>query len=148
MSKITLVVPSFGPSSNVKYIIPLPELVVGLFITFTVLSITASLPALSLTLYVILYVPILFVFTFPSLLTFDVISPSHMSEALKPGSVQVFPKYILISLFPFKVICGAVLSSLVIFLLTVVLFPDESVTVYIISFSFFVIFTLSVKSLS
>ncbi len=88
MSNITFVVPLFGPSSNVKYIVPgLPSFSDDLLIILTVLFMVASFPALSLTVYVMVYLPILFVSTLPFCLMSFVISPSQLSIALAPCSL-------------------------------------------------------------
>ncbi len=56
-------------------------------ITFTVRVVDALFPAASLTLYVTVYVPGVFVFTVPDVTILDVKSPSILSVAVAPSSL-------------------------------------------------------------
>ena len=69
ISKIILVVPSCGPSSKVRYIVPFFGGSTMLIVLFS----SASLFALSFTLYFISYTPALFISTFFSIITLLVI---------------------------------------------------------------------------
>ena len=59
--------------------------------TRTVLEIEVVLFALSDTLYSIVYVPAVEVSTVPEIVIEEVISPSTSSDAVAPGSVNVYP---------------------------------------------------------
>ncbi len=114
-----------GPSSNVKYIIP----VVAFSLTITFLSSVAVFPFESVTVYFTIYVPSFDVSTSPEILmSFDT-SPSLLSVAVAPCSVYLFPVIILTTDAPFNFITGAVVSIILTYLTVSALFPDESVTV-------------------
>jgi len=87
-----------GPSSNVKYIIP----VVAFSLTITFLSSVAVFPFESVTVYFTIYVPSFDVSTSPEILmSFDT-SPSLLSIAVNPGSSNFFPYCKLYSVSPFN----------------------------------------------
>ena len=87
------------------------------------------LPALSVALYLSVYVPAAPVLTDPSTLIVLDISSSQLSIALAPGSLKLeFTITYTVSL-PSKVTTGASLSSLIYFLVTFPLLPLLSLTV-------------------
>jgi hypothetical protein len=65
-------------------------------LTITVLDTEAILPSASETEYTIVYVPSVAVLTVPEDVREEVKSPSILSEAVAPGSVNVLPNSIFI----------------------------------------------------
>ena len=159
ISNILGVIDDDGPSSNVRYIIPLflPVLLselllwfvvelllvfvaelllvfeftltISFFTTVTVLVFLAWFPLLSLTVYIIAYSPVLVVSTFPVITILSLKSPSISSVAFAPCSLYFEFNSMLNFALPFNVISGGSLSTNFIVLATVALFLELSSTV-------------------
>lgn len=113
-----------GTAGSVTFLITeLPE--AGLFFTSTVLvTSVASFPDASETLYVTIYVPIVFVSTGFTVTMLNVKSPSILSKAVAPASVYALPLYIDTGDVPVSVITGNVVSTMI-SLVSAILLGDE-----------------------
>ena len=92
ISNILLVVPSLGPSSKVRYIVPLLVVPLSTILvpTITFLLALLLLPLSSIISYVRLYVPISLP-TVPVILTLLSRFSSQLSLTVYPGSIYLSP---------------------------------------------------------
>ncbi len=86
----------------------------GVFVTSTTLTVLVTETVTSFesfTVYVLVYVPTVAVFTVPVGTIADVRLPSSASKAVAPGSVNAFPFETVIGFEPSKVIVGGVFTG-------------------------------------